>query len=265
MTQTTDSPYSRNDQGESEFSPDFIRLLVALTVATLVVVFAFEHRVLTSPGSQFVRVYLYPWVVAGGHTISNGLSEFSGKSPSELGLVERAAVLLGLLFGFVIGPTLFLFGWRNRRQERETGSKTSALKGSAVISVLGAILTFAVAIPSIPVAYIQVQVSNSLHHAQALQDNKDQMINDLNMIAYNARQFRILPKNLEGGAGSYIGYIPPSALANTENGTYTVTCTADEITANAFSNKYSDCHIGVKVDKAGAFVPSTWVYTGEFE
>jgi hypothetical protein len=206
MNQKIESTNSPNTQQTSEFSSDFIRVLVALTGATLLLVFAFEHRAFTTPERPLVRTYIYPWVVAGGHTIANGLSEFSGKTPSLINLTERLAALLGLLFGFVIGPTLFFFGWYNRRKDRESGSKGSVLKGSAVISVIGGILTFAVAIPSIPIAFIQKSVSESIHSAQAVQGNKDQMINDLNKIAYNAKQFRILPKSLDGGNGAFLGY-----------------------------------------------------------
>jgi hypothetical protein len=261
MNQKTESANSPNTQQPSEFSSDFIRVLVALTGATLLLVFAFEHRTFTTPERPLVRMYLYPWVVAGGHTIANGLSEFSGKSPSLINGTERLAALLGFLFGFVIGPTLFFFGWYNRRKDRESGSKGSVLKGSAVISVIGGIFTFAVAIPSIPGAYVQVRVSQSLHSAQAIQGNKDQMINDLNMIAYNARQFRILPKNLEGGNGSFLGYTLSQPLAGTEEGTYEISCTAEEIIVKAISKKYSDCRISVHINKDGL---GLWEYSGDF-
>lgn len=261
MSQKIESTDSPNTQQTSEFSPDFVRVLVALTGATLLLVFTFEHRVFTAAERPLVPTYIYPWVVAGGHTIANGLSEFSGKTPALISTTERLATLLGLLFGFVIGPTLFFFGWYNRRKDRESGSKSSVLKGSAVISVIGGILTFAVAIPSIPMAYIQKSVSESIQSAQAVQDNKDQMINDLNMIAYNAKQFRILPKNLDGGSGSYLGYSLPKPLAATEYGTYEVSCTAEEIILKATSKKYPDSRISVHIKKDGL---GLWEYSGDF-
>ena len=263
MNQKTESTNSPNTQQTSEFSSDFIRVLVALTGATLLLVFAFEHRVFTTPERPLMRMYLYPWVVAGGHTIANGLSEFSGKSPSLISLTERLAALLGLLFGFVIGPTLFFFGWYNRRKDRESGSRGSVLKGSAVISVIGGMLTFAVAIPSIPIAIIQRQVSVSMHSAQAIQENKDQMINDLNMIASNARQFRILPKSFDGGNGSFLGYTLSQPLAGTEEGTYVATCTADDIAVKGSSKKYPDCHISVHIDKEGRL--GNFEFLGNFQ
>jgi hypothetical protein len=270
MNQKIESTSSPNTQQTSEFSSDFIRLLVALTAATLLLVFAFEHRAFTTfehrafptPKQALAQMYLFPWVVAGGHTIANGLSEFSGESPSSIVFAERLAALLGLLFGFVIGPTLFFFGWYSRRQDRESGSKGSILKGSAIISVIGGILTFAVAIPSIPGAYTQIRVSEYLHRAQATQDNKDQMINDLSIITYNAKQFRILPKSLDGGNGSYLGYTLSQPLAGTENGTYEISCTADDIAVKGVSKKYSDCRVSVHVDKEGHMVQ--WEYSGDF-
>lgn len=263
MNQKIESSSSPNTQQTSEFSSDFIRVLVALTGATLLLVFAFEYRKFTTAGEPLVRMYLYPWVVAGGVTIANGLSEFSGESPSLISLATRLAALLGLLFGFVIGPTLFFFGWYYRRKDRESGSKGSALKGSAVISVIGGMLTFAVAIPSIPGAIAQRRVSVSLHSAQAIQDNKDQMINDLNTIAYNVRQFRILPKSLDGGNGSFLGYSLSQPIAGTEEGTYEASCTADEIKVKASSKKYPDCLISVHIDKDGHL--GQWEYSGNFQ
>ncbi len=265
MNQKIESTDTPNTAQASEFTPDFIRVLVALTGATLLMVFVFEHRMFTTPEQPFLRMYFYPWVVAGGQTIANGLSEFSGKSPSPIVFTERLAALLGLLFGFVIGPTLFLFGWRNRRIDKESGSKVSTLKGSALISILGGILTFAVAIPALPGAYLQVSVSRSLHRAQALQENKDHMINDLNLIAYSAKQFRILPKSLDGGDGSFLGYVVPPTLASTDDGTYVLNCTADAITMKAASKKYADCSISVRINKDGSFEQGTWEYSGSFQ
>ena len=253
MNQKTDGTESPNAQQEQEFSPDFIRVLIALTGATLLLVFLFEYKILILSDHPSIRIYLYPWVVAGGQTIANGLAEFSGKTPTVLAFHVRLAALLGMLFGFVFGPTLFFFGWYNRRKDRASGTSNPTLKGSAVISVVGGMLTFAMAIPSIPTALIQHNVSSYLRSAQAIQENKDQLISDLNMIAVNARQYRILPRNFNGGEGSFLGYSIPQKLGATEVGTYTATITADDIMLNANSKKYSDCKISVHVNKEGQF------------
>lgn len=269
MNQKIESTNSPNTQQTSEFSPDFIRVLVALTGATLLLVFVFERDVFhigqysgTSRHNyhQF-RSFLIPWAYAAGQTIEIGLDQFRGHTPALSSFAERMATLLGLLSGFIIGPTLFFFGWHQRRKDRAAGLTTSSLKGSAAISIIGGILTFAVAIPSIPIAYIQNRVAESVHSAQAVQGNKDQMINDLWKIAYNAKQFRILPKNLDGGNGSYLGYTLSQPLAGTEEGTYEISCKADEITVKAISKKYPDCRISARIDKEGG--PSFEFY-GQF-
>ena len=265
MNQKTDTTNTINAEKEREFSPDFIRLLVALTGATLLLVFMYEHHVFNTPNRLWARMYLYPWIVAGGNTIANGLTEFSGKTPTLVAMPDRLAALLGLLFGLVIGPTLFFFGWYNRRKDRASGASTPSLKGSAVISVIGGILTFSIAIPSIPMAWRQVRVASYLHSAQAIQSNKDQMINDLNMIAYNARQYRILPSNFGGGNGSFAGYSIPQTLMATEHGTYAAMVTEDAITLKSISKKYSDCKISTRINKEGEFDNGEWKYEGEFQ
>jgi hypothetical protein len=265
MNQKTDVTESPNAQQEREFSPDFIRVAIALTGATLLLVFLFEYKIVALSDHPMIRMYFYPWVVAAGHTIVNGIAEFSGKTPTVIGVQERVAALLGLLFGFVIGPTLFFFGWYNRRKDRASGTTTPSLKGSAVISVIGGIITFAVAIPSIPMAIIQYEVSSSMQSAQAIQENKDQMIINLNMIAVNARQYRILPRNIDWGDGSFLGYAIPQTLAATEAGTYTAAVTADDITLNATSKKYSDCKISAHVNKEGQFAIVGLNFEGRFQ
>jgi hypothetical protein len=264
MNQKTEGTESPNVQSEREFSPDFIRVLIALTGATLLLVFVFEYKFELPFISESMQIYLYPWIIAAGHTIANGLTEFDGRTPAIISIPVRLAELLGLLFGFVIGPTLFFFGWYNRRKDRASGISNPMLKGSAVISIVGGILTFAVAIPSIPGAIVQHEVSSSLRSSQAVQENKDQLIGDLNMIALNAQQYRILPRNLNGGEGSFLGYAIPQTLAATEAGIYTAIVTADGITLTGTSKNFSDCKISVHVNKEH-FVPSGWNFEGGFQ
>jgi hypothetical protein len=265
MNQKTEGTESPNVQNEREFSPDFIRVLIALTGATLLLVFVFEYKFELPFDSQPMHVYFYPWVIAAGHTIANGLAEFAGRTPVIISVPVRLAELLGLLFGFVIGPTLFFFGWYYRRKDRASGTALPMLKGSTVISIVGGMLTFAMAIPSIPIAFTQHEVSTSLRSNQAVQENKDQLIGDLNMIALNARQYRILPRNIDGGEGSFLGYGIPQSLAATGAGTYTAVVTADDITLTANSKLYSDCKISVHVDKNERYICSGWSYEGQFQ
>lgn len=251
--------------GEGEFSKEFIRILVALTGATLIIVFLYEHDIFSAPYRLWPRLYLFPWVVAGGQTIGNALSEFRGNVPALLGFSERIGALLGLLFGFVIGPTLFFFGWYSRRKDRASGAATPSLKGSTVISIIGGILTFSVAVPAIPAAVVLMRVSANMRAVQAVQSNKDLMINEINDIAFNAYQYRILPRGMGGGQGSYSGYALPAALSRTPQGSYTVTTTADEVVVVGTSAQYADATLSARVDKEGRFEGAGWKYTGSFE
>ncbi len=264
MIQKTSEPEGVRGGQNEEFSRDFIRLLVALTGATLVLVFLYEHQIFKTSQQLWPRMYLYPWVVAGGQTIANGLAEFSGRAPELVGLSDRLAGLLGLLFGMVIGPTLFFFGWYYRRKDRASNAATPTLKGASVIYVIGGILTFSVAIPAIPIAYVQRSVSSDLRAAQAIQSNKDAMINEVNAIAFNAYQYRILPQKLGGGNGSYIGYTVPPELSHTAMGTYTTTQTEDEVVIKGTAAQYPDASVSARIDNQGSFEGGSWNYTGVF-
>ncbi|RPI02271.1 MAG: hypothetical protein EHM64_14265 [Ignavibacteriae bacterium] len=265
MNQKIDAEKLPDGQQEREFSPDFVRLLIALTGATLLIVFVFQDKIILPTGTATGQVFLYPWITAAGQTIANGLAEFSGKTPSDSIIQVRLAVLLGVIFGFIIGPTLFLFGWYQRRKDRPFRGMDSTLKGSAVISVIGGLIIFSAAIPAIPNAINRSQVESWLRSSQAIQENKDQVISDITMIAYNAHQYGILPRSLNGGEGSFAGYAIPQALAATANGTYKAAVTADEITLTGNSAKYPDCNVTLRFNRNGPMNGGTWKYEGQFQ
>jgi hypothetical protein len=105
----------------SEFAPGFLWQLSLLTILALGLVFVSEY-VLSSPFSHVVPLRgwaLFPWILAGGHTLRNALAAFNGTSPTASALVDGAGALSALLFAFVICPTVFLLGWRRRRLEKE--------------------------------------------------------------------------------------------------------------------------------------------------
>ncbi|HTY39103.1 MAG TPA: hypothetical protein VMH23_18435 [Bacteroidota bacterium] len=265
MSQKTEAPETSAGHVEAEFSPDFVRVLISLTVATLILVFLFERKFLIVSEYPGVRIYLFPWVVAAGHTIGNALREFSGQMPQVVTLQMRLAALLGLLFGFVIGPTLFFVGWYERRKERLLGVGRGTLRGSALISIIGGVLLFAVALPTIPIAFIRHNVEQSLRSAQAIQEEKDNLIGGLNMVAFKAYEYKIVPRSLNGGEGSYAGYTIPQHLASVGTCTYNVTVAEDAVRIVAISTKYPDGRISANLKKGGQFNLVDWKYEGVFE
>jgi hypothetical protein len=247
----------------SEFSPEFIQILVALTGATLLLVFAVEHIFSRQAIFHNVSFTPFPWIIAAGLTISDGLTMFSGGSPVPLPVGERTILLVSMLATYVVGPTLFFFGWRNRKLEKQAGKPPSILGLWTMMFVLGGIFTFSAAIPAVPIALIQRSVSQSLRNAEAIQRNKDMIIDDINSIAWNARQYQILPKSFGGGEGSYISYHLPPELASTENGTYEIVASQSECTVRANSRLYPGSTVSVKVDKDGKLW--NWNYAGQFQ
>ncbi|HLF19846.1 MAG TPA: hypothetical protein VI704_03560 [Bacteroidota bacterium] len=250
-------------QSTAEFTPEFVQVLVMITGATLALVFIFENIFSRPEFLREVPMTPFPWVVAAGYTIGDGLSMFSGKVPVPMPMSGRIIVMISLLVTFVVGPTLFFFGWRHRRLQGEAGRTTPILSLWTLLFILGGMLTFSATIPAIPVAIMQRSVSYNLREAQAVQHNKDFIINDLNMIAWNARQYRILPKVMSGGDGSFVGYSLPNVLASTENATYEVVTSEKECAIKATSRIYPAATVSTKVKHDGRLWD--WSYEGRFQ
>lgn len=247
----------------SEFSPGFVRALVLLAIATLVMVFIVDP-VSFRRYDKMAAVSPYPWIVAGGQTISMGLSEFSGKELEPPSTSQRYGMLISILLAYIIGPTLFFLGWRRLRLEREANPNVRGLRVSQIPFLLGAIMTVTVAAPIVPIALLQLKVSAELRSAQAIQRNRDYIINELNQICKEAFQYKILPKQFGGGAGSYADYRLSSDAALTDHAHYElVGVTPDQVVVSARSTKYDNASVTVTIDGAGRL--RGWTYLGVFQ
>jgi hypothetical protein len=205
----------------------------------------------------------FPWVTAGGWTIDHGLKMFSGITPEMPTLAERLGCLSSLTLMFVILPTLFFFGLRRRAIERRSGKEFHIVRWSSLQFVVGGIGTLGLALASIPIALTQLEVSSSLHHAQAIQQNKDVIINELNIIAWKLYEYRVLPKELAGGNGTMTGFKLPQELTVATEATYQCRMEDTLAVVKATSLKYPLASITVKVDSKGKF--SDWNFGGCFE
>lgn len=210
---------------------------------------------LSSPTSVF------PWMIGGKQTIQNGLLAFSGKPPEPPPAGDKARALIPTLISMVLCPTIFLLGWRRRRLEKASSTERPPLKVSGYIFC--GLVTVFVALAVGPIAYFGERSRASQHHTQAVQGNRDLMINELNMLAINAAQYFILPKSLGGGGRSFEGYSVSEKLAKSEEASYAVTGSNNVAAFHATSVKYPSCTIDVKVDSIGNM--KWWVYKGEFE
>lgn len=203
MNQTTESP-------RSEFSPMFIRWLVALTVMTFVLTLVLDFSPRPSEAGPL------PWVTAGGITIQHGLTMFSGGTPAELSAETRFSILAALIAAFVLGPTLLLFSWRRQALE----PNTSVMRPASLGFFFGAILTGIYLFPLVLMSIVHPAVASSMRNTQDLGMDRDLVIAGLARVSRDAYQYKIMPKSFSGGEGSYVGYQIPEDIAKTKYAEY---------------------------------------------
>jgi hypothetical protein len=256
MSQRTESPTPDKPELSNEY---LISLVVA---AAVVLLFIFVLSPLVSDPIDVFKVrhgaipWLYGWVLAAGQTIANGLAEFSGEALKPVDGSFRLSALLSLWFLGIIGPTLFLLLMR--------GPEASPLPpGGRGLYLIGMVICATFAISILPAAYKTYAVRVSLRSAQAVQENKDHMVNDLNVIAWKVREHRILPKRSGGGEGSTKGFELPTVFKVSAEAAYTVTPTATGAAVEASSKLYKGAKITLTIDGNGRM--SNWTYFGDFE
>jgi len=205
----------------------------------------------------------FPWVIEGGITINHGLQMVSGKIPEAPTLTLQLSFLMSVVIMFVIAPTLFLFGVRQRAIERDSGKEFHIIRWSSVYLVLGGIVIIGPATQSIPISIIHRQVSSSLREGQAKAENKDNILYELNTIAIRLYEYRVLPKEYGGGNGSMAGFALPKELSTTLEAQYTVEIQDSLAIVKATSVKYSQGMIMAKINTTGKFLE--WKYSEFFE
>ncbi len=248
----------------SEFAPGFLWQICVLTVLAIGFVMFAQRTIGKERGVSVTlsQTLLYPWVLAGGHTIENGLLAFSGKPPQVPRVENQARILAAFFISMIFCPTFFLLEWRRRKLSGKAPPERGPLKSSTVLYALTGALTLYLAGAILPIAYSSMSSFESLRHAQAVQSNRDAMINEINMLDMRLEEYFILPKRLGGGEGSFEGFTPSQELATTQDATYLVTGKKSEADIRATSILYPTCWIEVKVDTARRM--SQWAYGGEF-
>jgi hypothetical protein len=267
MTQKTElsAPDTR-----PELSNAYLGSLAVATLIVLILVFG-SPLVASNPLAPFhiegvgTIPFFYPWVVAAGQTIANGLSEFSGQPPSLVAWPLRTEMLLNLLILGIIVPTLTLLLMGKR-----SGAGASApARGLYLVSL---IITTTFAVSMLPSGYLVHRVKVSMRESQAVQTNKDNIINDLNIIAWKIREYRILPKALGGGEGKTEGFVLPASVVKTDDATYTsetgpfpssMNGVAAVAKLHASSKKYPGCEVDVTLLMNGNLWD--WTYKGQFQ
>jgi hypothetical protein len=265
-----------------EFTRPFLPVLVLLTIVALSATIIQQQKETNSSWhndfthEEYHRLSVFPWVVAGAHSLYNGLNAFSGEQFEYPPSAIRFGVLAGLLFTFVFCPTIFLFLWRDRRLEKKQFFRDRPMSVAGLGYGVCGVMTLFMVITILPIAILREKVQTSLQAAQTIQSNKDDLINTINAIVIDMKQYQILPKRLGGGEGSCNGYLLRSDLARTSDGTFSTSVTNDSITIRGQSLLSPSSRIIVELSPGamartyslGAYVPSgglwRWTYEGEF-
>jgi hypothetical protein len=223
MNHKTDPPVpvSAGEQ-KSEFMPGFVRWMVTLTVLTLAFVFLSNFVFVRFNIPEFSPL---PWVAAGGLVVNQGLTLFSGGSPEVPSMAIRVGILIGLLLAFVVGPAVFFFSWRKLL----IGEKSRIVRPANIGFILGGVVLLFYVLTAGVGAIVQHKVFRSMQAAQALGENRDGIIGDMRLLSLDAYQYKILPKSLGGGNGSYSGYDIPERLQKSEFGTYQIVAVSDSV------------------------------------
>lgn len=257
MSQRTESP---------EFTPGFLWQIVFLTVIALGLVllsdglFKSEKR---ETNIATARLSLFPWTVAGSHTLENGLLAFSGKPAEAVDAKDQVRALTALLVVSVLCPTVFLLRWRRRKLPSANSSEPSQWRISRVFYGLCGAIVLYLALMALPIAVYGELSRQRLREAQAIQSNRDAIHSELHMMTVFLSQYYILPKEYGGGNHSYDGYKLPESASNTAEASYVVTANGQEVAIRAESAKYPGAWVELKVDSAGR--KGWWKYEGKFQ
>lgn len=109
---------------------------------------------------------------------------------------------------------------------------------------------------------IAIAVGVAMFGASSVETNRDSLINDINNLAANAKQYRSKLRTMGGGGGSYLGYLMPSKLVDLEDGSFALSIQIQDIVVTATS-AYGFGTIQATVDSNGTV--GNYQYTGAFQ
>ena len=116
---------------------------------------------------------------------------------------------------------------------------------------------------AIPMALSERNVSSSLREYDAEGKHRDAIMYELNLVACRLYEYRVLPKTLGGGNGTFAGFVLPKDLASTTEAQYTIELQDTLAIAKATSVKYPPGTITAKISDKGKFLE--WKYSGVFD
>lgn len=117
-------------------------------------------------------------------------------------------------------------------------------------------------IVGIIITAIGIAVGIQMFGASSTSANKDALVNDINNIAANAKQYRSKIQSMGGGGNSYVGYALPDKLASNDDGSFSLAVQpATVVVTGTSALGYGT--VEATIDSNGA--AGNWTYTGEFQ
>ena len=250
---------SANDQGGKRTGLVSSTLLIQLCVITLLALLALvalERFVITGARARTEVLIdsplVYPWVTASNTTLGYALLGIGVSPPSIFSV--KIYLLAGILLTFVICPTIVLYGWYKRRLARLSGT-SQPIGPLRNLSSLGysfcSIVVLFVVVTIVPLTILQMVKAKSSCESDEARLLRYQTENELNLVISNIVEYRLLPKELSGGGGSFQGYVVPTRLARTDKAEYSVKVKSDTVLVKAESALCATNTISATVDRHG--------------
>jgi hypothetical protein len=269
MNQKIDSTHEELSTNKEEFTRGFFISLILLTIVILIGVMISENQCEWFINHEF-RAYanisplftLSPSMYPSYQTITNGLSAFSDKAPMLPDFTLKIGLLASIIVIYIIISTVFFFNWRKRRIEKKPVSTTKPLSFSSVSYALCSIFIISIAVTTIASSIGRYIMGRGIEQAQAIQSDKDEMISEMNLIALDMYQYKLVPKELGGGEGKYTGYVIPPERAKTKHGVYTVIISEQKVEIHGQSLQFPSGTIQTSVNEQGQ--TGNWQFEGSF-
>lgn len=257
MSQRTEPTDNTGGKKQPFIPTAFLVQLCVIALVTLALMIVLERVVMAGARMrmdlQIDSPLVYPWITVGNNTLSAALRGFEGRIPGILSV--KIYLLAGMLIVFVMCPTFFLFGWRRRRLAQMSGTFAPIRSLNNVSSIgyafCGVVVSFIVVTIG-PLTAVQVTQSASRCESDAARLLRYETTTELNFILDDILQYRILPKEVGGGNGSYLGYVIPENLARTDKAEYTATVKANQVTVKAESANCATNTITAILDAQGS-------------
>jgi hypothetical protein len=117
-------------------------------------------------------------------------------------------------------------------------------------------------IVGIIITAIGIAVGIQLFGASSTSANKDAIVNDINNIAANAKQYRSKIRSLGGGGNSYVGYVLPAKMVSNDDGSFSLAIQpATVVVTGTSALGYGT--VEATIDSNGA--AGNWNYTGDLQ